>query len=66
MTSGIRPPAQTPAQMRDAISTPKLVANAPAASVIASPAMQTWMQRGLPKRSPSGPRNGWASAYGMA
>ena len=34
--------------------------------VAASPATQTWMQRVLPKRSPIGPRNGCASAYGSA
>ena len=37
-------------------------AKAPAASISASPATQTWMQRCLPKRSPIGPRKGCASA----
>ena len=62
MTSGIRPPAKMPAPIRVAISSAKLGAKAPSSSMTASPATQTWMQRGLPKRSPIGPRNGCASA----
>ncbi len=65
-TSGIRPPAKMPAPTRVAIRSAKLGANAPTRSIAARPATHTWMQRGLPKRSPIGPRNGCASAYGSA
>src|SRR5664279_1493114 len=55
-----------PAPIRVAINRAKLGTNAPSSSIAARPATQTWMQRGLPKWSPIGPRNGCASAYGKA
>ena len=65
-TSGITPPANTPAATRDTSIHSKLGASAPAANESARPATHTRTQRSLPKRSPSGPRNGCAAAYGNA
>ena len=62
IATGNTPPATSPATIRIATSSGKLVATAQSSAATAITSTQTFISRVLPKKSPVTPSTGWISA----